>query len=293
MAKTPYLKNSWSTELLRRDKAAKTPGYKPESDRLLRTPRWVHESSDLKESMRDIQKMSSKTGKELDHGIPVLNRTNASGLDVPQNASPLDRIANVKKSNKVAPDFDDFEWDIGEKSGRMNGKRWVDAKGNPIRGAMEGDKYITSRAMASRQPGSKRVQVPRAQGGFIDPKFLKGLGKVGLKVAATMALDYIAPNNPVAQARDRGYKLTNQLGGLLGVGGIEEGINAIENPYLKGAAHLGNGLIADPLLTAAGAGANMGDRLYNEIQGTNKKADIKRKGSGLAGRLPRGILDGA
>ena len=39
--------------------------------------------------------------------------------------------------------------------------------------------------------------------------------------------------------------------------------------------------------------ANMGDRLYAEMKGTNKKSDIKRKGSGLAGRLQRGILDGA
>jgi hypothetical protein len=53
-------------------------------------------------------------------------------------------------------------------------------------------------------------------------------------------------------------------------------------------------MFLDPVVTALGAGANMGDRLYGEMTGTNKKFDMEHKGKGLMGRLgtQRGLING-
>ena len=86
--------------------------------------------------------------------------------------------------------------------------------------------------------------------------------------------------------------MTNQIGSMMGMNGLEQGIKDIKNPYMRGAAHLGTGMFLDPTITALGAGANMGDRLYKEMAGTNKKAEFKRT-QGLGGRLQnRGLING-
>jgi len=137
----------------------------------------------------------------------------------------------------------------------------------------------------------------KSQGGFTniltDPKVYKALGKVGLLGAATAGLEYFVPDNPIAQARKRGYKLTDDIGELFGVEGIKGGIENMEPSSLKTLASIGDSMLLDPLVSALGAGANMGDRLYGEIMGTNKKAKFKRT-KGLGGRLKnRGLLDGS
>ncbi len=132
----------------------------------------------------------------------------------------------------------------------------------------------------------------KGQGGFIDPKLLKALGKVGLLGAATAGLEYFVPDNPIAQARKRGYKLTDEIGELFGVEGIKGGIENMDPGLNKTLASIGDSMLLDPLVSALGAGANMGDRLYGEMMGTNKKAKFKRT-QGLGGRLQnRGLING-
>jgi len=103
---------------------------------------------------------------------------------------------------------------------------------------------------------------------------------------------YFVPDNPIAQARQRGYALTDQIGGLMGMEGIKGGIENMEPGFNKMIAGVGDSLFLDPVVTALGAGANMGDRMYNEWNGTNKKAKFKRSGQGLGGRLQRGLING-
>jgi hypothetical protein len=240
----------------------------PGSERAKRMPKTRH-PNDWK-ALDEIYFEGGVRGKAVDHGIPLQNKTFASGLDVPDNMTLMDPKLNSSKLDRLPDDFGDFEWRHNEKTGRLDGYRRT--SGKPYSKGMEG-----------------LTRVPRSQGGFIDPKLLKNIGKVGLIGAGEMALNYAAPDNPLAQARNRGDDLTGQVFGT----NLSEGIAGIENPYLRASAHLGSGLLVDPLLTAAGAGANMGDRLYNEIQGTNQKANFKR-GQGLGGRLQpnRGLIDG-
>jgi hypothetical protein len=87
--------------------------------------------------------------------------------------------------------------------------------------------------------------------------------------------------------------MTDQIGGLLGMNGIKGGIENMEPGLNKTMASIGDSMLLDPVVTALGAGANMGDRLYGEMTGTNKKAKFKRT-KGLGGRLKnRGLLDGS
>ena len=206
--------------------------------------------------------MNQMNPVDVDHDFAIKGKSNGervvSGLNNDMNTSLLDSDYNRSvKSDNMGPDFSNNKYKYNKSTGEIEGY----------------------------SKGGERL--PKHQGGFIDLRLLKDLGKVGLIGGAEMALNYLAPDNPLAQARDRGDELTGQLFGT----SLSEGIAGIEYPNLRAAGHLGAGILVDPLLTAAGAGANMGDRMYNEWNGTNKKSKFKR-GKGLGGRLKRGLING-
>ena len=190
-----------------------------------------------------------------------------SGLDVPQNLFPMDPKANMSKGNRLPDDFLDWTWKHND----------------PMPGSTD-----KGRLSAWRQGANGLERVPTSQGGFINKNLLKNIGKVGLLGAAEMGLNYLAPDNPINQARDRGY------GALKDVGlDLEGAIAGIENPMLRAPAHLANGLLADPFITALGAGANMGDRIRKEWTGENIRPNITKDGPAMQGRFnKRGLLDG-
>ena len=132
----------------------------------------------------------------------------------------------------------------------------------------------------------------KAQRGFIDPRLLKDLGRVGLLGAGTAALEYLDPDNPIALSRQRGYELTDEIGDMFGIDGVKGGIEGMDPSSFKTLASIADSMLLDPVVSVLGAGANMGDRLYNEITGTNKKSKFKR-GKGLGGRINRGLINGS
>jgi len=237
-------------------------------ERGLRTPRWIrdaHNPQDI-ERMKDVYKLAKKGGKAVDHGLPLLGKQ-VSGLDVPQNLTPMNSKANMSKGNRLPDDFLDWTWkhDSARPGSAVKGR--LSAWRNGVGGALE--------------------RVPRSQGGFINAGLLRGLGKVGALGAAEMALNYLAPNNPVNQARDYGYNSLKNMGL-----DIEGGIRNIKNPMLRGSAHLANGLLADPLITAFGAGNWAGNRIQEELRGEHATNRLERTGPGLQGRFKTGLLDG-
>jgi hypothetical protein len=261
---------------------AKVEGYDPTKDRLNRTPRWVHESSDLKESIKDIFKGANKVGKDGDHALALLG-PDSSGLNDPQNLKSMNRKANQSKGHRLSSDWATWKWLQGNVRGES--------------GVGKGGRLNAYRKVPS-STSDPWVRVPKSQGGFTniftDPKVYKALGKVGLLAAATAGLEYFDPDNPIAQARQRGYKMTDDIGGLMGMNGIKGGIENMEPGFNKMIAGVGDSLFLDPVITALGAGANMGDRLYGEMTGTNKKFDMEHEGKGLMGRLgtQRGLING-
>ena len=266
-------------KIARRD-AAIAAGEKPRHVVAARTPKWIRDTGapyhlpKEKARLEYIKKLAREAGKDHDHNIPRRGLV-ASGLDVPDNVSAMDRHKNRKvKSNRLPDDFLDFEWKTNPRTGRMDGYRRVDGK---------------------------LQRVPRSQGGYVDPgllgateanakrvkNFARGAGKVGLLGAAEMALNYLAPDNPLNQARDYGY------GSLKNMGlDIEGGIGNIENPLLRGSAHLANGLLADPLVTAFGAGNWVGDRIQQELRGEHSNNQLSRGDYGMMGRFNKGLLNG-
>lgn len=135
----------------------------------------------------------------------------------------------------------------------------------------------------SRIPTRRPYPPVGSQRGFINANLLKNVGKIGLLGAAQMGLNYLAPDNPMNQARDYGY------GSLKNMGlDIEGGIRGIENPLLRGSAHLANGLLADPLVTAFGAGNWVGDRIQQELRGEHSNNQLSRGDYGMMGRFNNG-----
>ena len=236
----------------------------------LRTPRWIRDNSypPANQRIKDIYRLAGKGGKAVDHGLPLMGK-HVSGLDVPDNLTPMNQRANMSKGNRLPDDFLDWHW----------------KHDTPLPGSRMGKKGRLSAWRVS--PEGIPTRVPRSQGGFINAGLLKGIGKVGALGAAEMALNYLAPNNPVNQARDYGYNSLKNMGL-----DIEGGIRNIENPMLRGSAHLANGLLADPLITAFGAGNWAGNRIQEELRGEHATNRLERTGSGLQGRFKTGLLDG-
>ena len=230
--------------------------------RALRTPKWIKYKHNPKANQRmdDIYKLAKKGGKAVDHGLALLGKE-VSGLDVPDNLWPMDKTANMSKGNRMPDDFLDWVWKHDD----------------PLPGSRMGKK---GRLSAWRQGPEGLERVPRSQGGFINANLLKNIGKVGLLGGAEMALNYLAPENPINQARNQGYDALKNIGL-----DIEGGIAGIENPMLRGSAHLANGLIADPLVTAFGAGNWLGDRVQEELRGEHATNRLKRGKYGMMGRF--------
>ena len=231
-----------------------TKGYPA---RAKRTPPWA-DNKKINKIYSDI----AKSGKSVDHGLPLQGKK-VSGLDVPDNLMGMGLKENVTKGNRLPDDFLDWDWKHNPKTGRLDAFRRVGGK------------------MA--KAGGKSVRVPRAQGGFINAGLLKNIGKVGLLGAGEAALNYFVPDNPINQARERGNGLLSDIGLDL-----QGGIEGIQNPMLRGSAHLANGMFADPFVTALGAGANMGDRIYKEWTGENIRPNITKQGPAMQGRFNNG-----
>ena len=237
--------------------------------RSIRTPVWIRDAHNLNniKHMENVYLAAKKSGQAVDHGLPLLGKQ-VSGLDVPQNLSGMDPKANMSKGNRLPDDFLDWEWRHDPRT----------AGASPGKG----------RLSAWRQGAEGLERVPKSQGGLINANLLKNVGKIGLLGAAEMGLNYLAPDNPINQSRDRGYEA------LMDVGlDLEGAIEGIENPMLRAPAHLANGLLADPFITALGAGANMGDRIRKEWTGENIRPNITKDGPAMQGRFnQRGLLDG-
>ena len=112
-----------------------------------------------------------------------------------------------------------------------------------------------------------------AKAGKLAGKAGRGLG-LG---AGLMMLDYMKPDNAVAQSREEGYGLMEDMG--LDVAG---GIDSIENPWIQGGAGLLDGLIVDPAMTAAGGAKKFKEMISRDIKAARKrrkdrKPDFKPK----------------
>ena len=213
----------------------------------------------------------------VDHGEALLSPHESKRYgkvrDVPENMMGMDERLNASKGMKTVDDIDSWEYKDNPKTGRTD---------------------------AYRRVNGELQKVPRWQGGHIDPgllgvteanaqrvkNFAKGAGKVGLLGAAEMGLNYLAPENPINQARNQGYEALKDMGF-----DIEGGIAGIENPMLRGSAHLANGLFADPLVTAFGAGNWLGERVQEELRGEHATNRLKRGKYGMMGRFnQQGLL---
>ena len=158
---------------------------------------------------------------------------------------------------------------------RRNRGRWKPTKGSRIPTRRPYPPNTGQRGSLSL----RQVRAPNARALGL----LKNVGKIGLLGAAQMGLNYLAPDNPMNQARDYGY------GSLKNMGlDIEGGIRNIENPLLRGSAHLANGLLADPLVTAFGAGNWVGDRIQQELRGEHSTNQLSRGDYGMMGRFNNG-----
>jgi hypothetical protein len=143
----------------------------------------------------------------------------------------------------------------------------------------------------------KKVKKLRGQGGYIDPKLLKTIGKIGGITALSVALEHFIPNNPLSESRRRGYKLWQEIGesdllkdmtGLSFDGDVDKNVAGIANPYMRAGASVGQGLLVDTLATVFGGAGMLGDTIYAGISG--KKLTQKGK-SGIKNRFKKGMLD--
>jgi len=131
----------------------------------------------------------------------------------------------------------------------------------------------------------KKVKKLKGQGGFISPSLLKNIGKIGGITAASVALDYFAPNNPLSASRRRGYKLWEEVGDVFGFeGNIDSNVAGVKNPYMRAGASVGQGLLVDTAMTALGAGGILGDWV------SGSKIDSK-KGKSIKNRFKKGMLE--
>ena len=224
------------------------------------TPQWSDVGvKDHADEIRDLIKANPGSKFEVDHDLPIKAKSGgkriASGLNVFDNTSPMEASLNNAKRNNVPEEFLEYTYKRNPQTGRLDGFN------------------------------NAGLRVPRSQGGFINAGLLKNIGNVGLLGAAEMGLNYLAPDNPVNQAREQGYGSLKELGL-----DIEGGIANIENPMLRGSAHLANGLLADPLITAYGAGNWMGDRIQQELRGERATNQLKRGKQGMMGRFNRASL---
>jgi len=118
---------------------------------------------------------------------------------------------------------------------------------------------------------------------LVDPnwkKALKGAGKLGLLGVAEMGLNYIAPDNPLNQAREYGKETLSDLG--LDIDGTIEGI---DNKWLRGGAGIASGMFLDPIVSSFGAGHWVGNRVLEELAGKHAKNRLTRGGYGMRGRF--------
>ena len=131
----------------------------------------------------------------------------------------------------------------------------------------------------------EKIKKLKRQGGFISPSLLKNVGKIGGITAASMALEHFVPNNPLSVSRRRGYKLWEEVGDLFGFdGNVDSNVAEVKNPYMRAGASVGQGLLVDTLMTAAGAGGILGDWI------SGSKIDSK-KGKPMKNRFKKGMLE--
>ena len=231
----------------------KMTSSKSSASRKSRTPRWIRDNhyQPDNDAMKDTYRTASRTGKAVDHGLPLLGKQ-VSGLDVPSNLMAMDPKQNIIKGNRLPNDFLDWEW----------------KHDNAIPGSTRKGRLSAYRPAGTFGPvpdvaPNEMVRVPRSQGGHLNPSAFnhptaKNIGKMGLLGAGEMALNYFWPDNPVAASREKGYDTMQSLG--LDLDGAIQGI---ENTPLQVAARLGQGLLVDPLVTAFGAGNWVGDKINN------------------------------
>ena len=224
------------------------------------TPQWSDVGvEDYKDEIEALIKKNPGSKFQVDHDLPIKAKSGgkrvASGLNVFDNTSPMEASLNNAKRNNVPEEFLEYIYKQNPQTGRLDG---FDRLGKSI---------------------------PRSQGGFINAGLLKNIGKIGLLGAGEMALNYLAPDNPVNQARDYGYNALADLGL-----DIEGGIADIDNPMLRGSAHLANGILADPLVTAFGAGNWVGDRIQQELRGEHATNQLERGKQGMMGRFKKASL---
>jgi len=113
------------------------------------------------------------------------------------------------------------------------------------------------------------------------------IGKGGLLGLPLMALDYFAPDNAIASARESGYDSLSGMGM-----DVPSAIAGIENDYLRGAAHVADGLLVDPLATLLGGFDKVGDTVSDDLEMLLEDDEereklvrkMRKEGAGLMGR---------
>ena len=254
------------------------------------TPQWSDVGvEDYKDEIEALIKKNPGSKFQVDHDLPIKAKSGgkrvASGLNVFDNMSPMEASLNNAKRNNVPEEFLENIYKQNPQTGRLDGFNNAGLKvPRSQAGFMDPDAFAETFKFWGKQgkKALKNIDLRSPATG----SFLRGLGKVGLLGGGEMLLNAVAPDNPLNQARQRGHGMLGDLGLDL-----QGSIDGIESTPLRHAAMLGEGMFLDPFVTALGAGANMGDRLYGEITGENIRPNITRQGPGLAGRFnKKGML---